>query len=178
MSIPDMPGISIEVGFPLAVNQRFINLISSDCDLLIRAPKERSSLLSVCESISAVISTACAWCMIMPCINCTSASECGGSLARVVGGSVRVGCPGAPGWTTTGADPDCCAKREGNENVGVIAAKIALCHTATLMIDLSLRSALDFMALEWSRTRSSHYHKSFRECIPGRSRMLIARVRS
>jgi len=41
--------------------------------------------------------------MIIPCMNCTSAGEAGGNVARVVDGRVRVGFPGAPGWTTTGA---------------------------------------------------------------------------
>jgi len=40
--------------------------------------------------------------MIMPCMNCTSAAELGGSVALVEGGNVLVGWPGAPGWTTIG----------------------------------------------------------------------------
>src|ERR1043165_2607702 len=44
--------------------------------------------------------------MIMFCMNCVSAGECGGNVARVDEGSSRVGWPGAPGWTTTGV---CCA---------------------------------------------------------------------
>src|SRR5215216_195903 len=47
--------------------------------------------------------------MIIPCMNCTSAGEFGGNVARVEGGSVRVGWPGAPGWTTIGAQA-CCAE--------------------------------------------------------------------
>jgi len=35
-------------------------------------------------------------------MNCASAAEAGGSVALVVEGRVRVGFPGAPGWTTTG----------------------------------------------------------------------------
>jgi hypothetical protein len=52
--------------------------------------------------MSAVISTACAWCMLIPCMNSTSFGERGGSVALVDGGSVRVGWPGEPGCTTTG----------------------------------------------------------------------------
>src|ERR1700684_942166 len=40
--------------------------------------------------------------MIMPCMNATSAFERGGSVACVSEGSVLLGLPGAPGWTTTG----------------------------------------------------------------------------
>ena len=50
-------------------------------------------------------------------MNCTSEGEAGGSVALVVGGRVRVGFPGAPGWTTTGVDGEaCCAEtRKGNK---------------------------------------------------------------
>src|ERR1700752_2757644 len=78
----------------------------------MRAPSSLNSLLVLRELINAVISTACALCMIMPCMNSTSFGEEGGNLARVDEGSFRVGCPGAPGWTTTG----CCA-RTGNVNM-------------------------------------------------------------
>ncbi|MFL6228128.1 MAG: hypothetical protein ACJ741_05055 [Pyrinomonadaceae bacterium] len=65
--------------------------------------------------MSAVISTACAWCMIIPCMNSTSFGERGGSCALVSGGSRRVGCPGAPGCTTTGGDcgSACRARADG-----------------------------------------------------------------
>jgi len=45
-------------------------------------------------------------------MNSASFGERGGSVARVVGGSVRVGCPGAPGCTTTGGalESACCAQ--------------------------------------------------------------------
>src|SRR5262245_23313629 len=46
--------------------------------------------------------------MIIPCMNCTSASESGGSLAFVDGGRVLLGWPGAPGCTTTGAEESRC----------------------------------------------------------------------
>lgn len=44
-------------------------------------------------------------------MNCTSAGEYGGKVARVEGGNVLVGWPGAPGWTTTGdfGSACCCA---------------------------------------------------------------------
>jgi len=51
----------------------------------------------------------------MCCMNCTSAGEYGGNVARVEGGSVRVGWPGAPGWTTTGvAGSACCAETDSD----------------------------------------------------------------
>ena len=55
--------------------------------------------------------------MIMPCMKATSAGERCGRVARVAGGRVLLGCPGAPGWTTTGvlADSVCCACA-GNKN--------------------------------------------------------------
>jgi len=65
---------------------------------------------------SAVISTACAWCMIIPCMNSTSFGERGGSVALVDGGSVRVGWPGAPGCTTTGVAGSACCAKTGSEN--------------------------------------------------------------
>ena len=54
-----MSGIAMEIGSPRVASHRCINLISSDCELLIRAPSDRKSLFSVCDAISAVISTAC-----------------------------------------------------------------------------------------------------------------------
>jgi len=49
--------------------------------------------------------------MIMPCIKFMSAGVAGGNVGRVSAGSVLVGCPGAPGWTTTGdAGSACCAQ--------------------------------------------------------------------
>ena len=49
-----------EIFSPLISSHRLINFISSDCDWLMRAPSNRTSLFSVRDSISAVISTACA----------------------------------------------------------------------------------------------------------------------
>ena len=57
--MPCIPGIGMEIDSPQAASQRCINLISSDCELLIRAPSDRKSLFYVCDAISAVISTAC-----------------------------------------------------------------------------------------------------------------------
>jgi len=51
-------GIAMETGSPRAASQRFINLISSDCEWLMRAPSVRSPAFCVCDGISAVISTA------------------------------------------------------------------------------------------------------------------------
>ena len=116
--------IGIDVGCPRVSNHRCINLISSACEWLMRAPSERSSLLVVCDSMSAVISTACAWCMIMPCMNSTSFADKGGRLARVDEGKVRVGCPGAPGCTTTGLDDCACVQTEiANKRAIVKVAK-------------------------------------------------------
>jgi len=46
----------------------------------------------------------------------TSASERGGRVALVEEGSVRVGWPGAPGWTTTGIAGAACFAHTGSEN--------------------------------------------------------------
>lgn len=48
--------------------------------------------------------------MIIPRINSTSFGDRGGSTARVVGGSTRVGWPGAPGWTIVAGGSACCAR--------------------------------------------------------------------
>jgi hypothetical protein len=83
----------------------------------MRAPSIRSSLFSGRDSISAVISTAWAWCMIIPRMNSTSFGERGGSVALAEGGSVLVGRPGAPGCTTTGGALgwDCCCAQIGGD---------------------------------------------------------------
>jgi hypothetical protein len=66
--------------------------------------------------------------MIMSCMNFTSAGECGGNVARVEEGSVRVGWPGAPGWTTIGvAGSACCAETDSdNKHVRVAARSHSL----------------------------------------------------
>lgn len=60
--------------------------------------------------------------MIIPCMNCTSAGEAGGSLTLVDDGRVRVGLPGAPGWTTTGAAGDCCAQTRKRDKPAKVLA--------------------------------------------------------
>ena len=67
-------------------------------------------------------------------MNWTSDGVAGGSVALVVGGRVRVGFPGAPGWTTTGVDCEvCCAEtRKEKKLARVLAAASTLRHAATL----------------------------------------------
>src|SRR5215468_5417929 len=58
-------------------------------------------------------------------MNSTSFGEAGGSVPVVFDGSVRVGCPGAPGWTITGAVVSaCCAKSAAGKNKRTAALKI------------------------------------------------------
>ena len=76
--------------------------------------------------------------MIMFCMNRVSAGECGGNVARVEGGSVRVGWPGAPGWTTTGV---CCPAM----GVSIAAAKSPLCHRGTLITERTLCLARKYL---------------------------------
>ena len=135
-------------------NQRFMKLISSDCELLIRAPSNRKSLFSVCDEIQAVITTACSWCMIMPCMNSTSAGDGGGSIPFVEAGSRLVGWPGAPGWTTTGAEAesDCWAcAGEDAKPTETLAAK-----------SMPKNSAVNLGAW-W--LRSNMRRKSYRFCL-------------
>jgi len=78
-------------------------------------------------------------------MNSTSFDERGGSFALVDGGSVRVGCPGAPGCTTTGGalESACCAQTGSTKkHVRATAAKIPLRDAATLITDHSLSLAL------------------------------------
>src|SRR5580704_7208793 len=66
--------------------------------------------------------------MIMPCMKSTSACDRGGSAARVDGGSVLLGFPGAPGCTTTGggAESVCCAcAAKQKKPVATLAARTA-----------------------------------------------------
>ena len=71
--------------------------------------------------------------MIMPCINSTSFGECGGKLARVEGGNVFVGWPGAPGWTTTGLDdPDCAAIDTDNKQTNAHTEASSVSHERNL----------------------------------------------
>jgi hypothetical protein len=117
--IPGIPGMAMGTDSPRAANHRCMNLISSDCELLIRAPSEVSSLLSVCEAMSAVISIAWEWCMIMPCMNSTSACDRGGSKPFVDAGSVLLGLPGAPGCTITGLAGSFCCEPAGQQKKNV-----------------------------------------------------------
>src|ERR1700722_8215362 len=94
LAIAAMDSVS---GSPRAASQRRMNLISSDCELLIRAARERSSRFSVWEEISAVISTAWEWCTIMPCMNSTSASARGGRGGRGPAGGGFLGLGGGGG---------------------------------------------------------------------------------
>ena len=104
----------------------------------------------------------------MPCMNRTSAAEAGGSVALVVGGSVRVGFPGAPGWTTTGGDGAvCCAQtRIESKLAGALAAASMPKHAATLdttrisqahltEIGLTCRKNLNIVGLRLSHLAAS-----------------------
>src|SRR6185436_7275549 len=68
--------------------------------------------------------------MIMFCMNCVSAGECGGNVARVEGGNERVGWPGAPGWTTTGVS--CAATGRDNRHTNAIAGKYSITNGHSL----------------------------------------------
>jgi len=78
-------------------------------------------------------------------MNSTSFVERGGSAALVDGGSVRVGCPGAPGCTTTGGGLEsvCCAQiGSDKKNVKAPAAMTQLGDAETLIADRSLSLTL------------------------------------
>jgi hypothetical protein len=78
-------------------------------------------------------------------MNSTSFAERGGSVALVEGGSLRVGCPGAPGCTTTGGafEPACRAQTGSDKrHARAQAATSALRDAETLNTDLSLSMAL------------------------------------
>jgi hypothetical protein len=75
--------------------------------------------------------------MIIPCMNCTSAGERGGSVALVDDGSVRVGWPGAPGCTTTGVvGLACCAQTGSENNPERLAAAISPLRHAKVFITI------------------------------------------
>lgn len=78
-------------------------------------------------------------------MNCTSAGEGGGKVARVEDGNVRVGSPGAPGWTTTGAsfppdvrgaDPACCANTGSDRRHARVHTWIGPGHVAARITKL------------------------------------------
>src|SRR5688572_15034551 len=97
--------------------------------------------------------------MIIPCMNCTSASECGGNVGLVEGGNVRVGWPGAPGCTITGGLA-CCAKTgSDNRHARVAAGKSPFRHIAKHFIDLECSSMEDFTL---SQKRRQNLFRQFR----------------
>jgi hypothetical protein len=83
----------------------------------------------------------------MPCMNYTSACDCGGSVAFVEGGSVLLGWPGAPGCTTTGFPGSVCGARIAAEKwpaqqkkvAGTLAASNRLHRTAERLAERSFR---------------------------------------
>src|SRR5687768_15129870 len=89
--------------------------------------------------------------MIIPCMNCTSASDGGGSVALVDGGSVRVGCPGAPGWTTTGVAGSACCAQTGSENrhTRVVAATRTRITDSRLRWSIKIKTSSTRMVKHW-----------------------------
>src|SRR6266550_1880480 len=115
--------------------------------------------------------------MIMPCMNRVSAVERGGSVALVDGGSVRVGWPGAPGWTTTGVagSPVCAQTGSENNPASVLAAINPLRHAETFITDWSLRSLLARRVLidvEWSNIEMLNLSQSGTRVIGGSLRFV------
>jgi hypothetical protein len=77
--------------------------------------------------------------MIIPCMNSTSACDRGGSVPFVDAGSVLLGCPGAPGCTTTAFAGSVCAARPCETKKAVHAqAAINIPHSIT-RLRLSVR---------------------------------------
>jgi hypothetical protein len=92
--------------------------------------------------------------MIIPCMNCTSAAERGGSVALVVAGNVRVGWPGAPGCTMTGVVRSLCWAQTGSAKkaVRIVAIISPLRHAATAFSERRLGLSLqykDFIEFEF-----------------------------
>jgi len=78
-------------------------------------------------------------------MNSTSFGERGKSVALVVDGSIRVGCPGAPGCTTIGDELEsvCCAQTGCNKkHIRNPAAMIPLRDVAIMITDRRLIPAL------------------------------------
>jgi hypothetical protein len=77
-------------------------------------------------------------------MNSTFFGERGGSFALVDGGSVRVGCPGAPGCTTIGGLESACCAQTGSDKKHVRAPAVMspLRDATTLITDRSLSLAL------------------------------------
>src|SRR6202050_2537870 len=80
--------------------------------------------------------------MIMPCMNSTSAFDHCGGAPFVVGGSVLLGFPGAPGCTTTGAaESPCCARAPHHIKPAATLAASSMPHSAAdPLAERSLRS--------------------------------------
>src|SRR4030095_9802100 len=80
--------------------------------------------------------------MIIPCMNCASAGERGGSIALVVAGNVRVGVPGSPGCTMTGAVRSLCWAQtdSAKKAVRVVATISPRRHVATALTERTERT--------------------------------------
>jgi hypothetical protein len=95
-------------------------------------------------------------------MNFTSAGDSGGRVARVDDGSLCVGWPGAPGWTTTGvAGSACCAQTViDNTLKSMPAASNTLRHAEIFMTNLRLalsffdvkmiKGGFNFQVQEWN----------------------------
>src|SRR5574341_351440 len=97
----------------------------------------------------------------MPCINSTSLGEPGGSVARVDAGSVLVGCPGAPGCTTTGALDSFCWAQTGSADrqvsIPIVISKFGRLTSFTTDACRKLaRRANDFIGLVKFARRPYH----------------------
>jgi hypothetical protein len=78
-------------------------------------------------------------------MNSTSFGERGGSAALVDDGSIRVGCPGAPGCTTTGetCESACCAQIGSDmKQKRALKAMSEIRRVAAIIIDSKLSLAL------------------------------------
>jgi len=95
-------------------------------------------------------------------MNCVSAGECGGSFARVDEGSVFVGCPGAPGWTTTGLRGACCAVTDSDKRQARVPAGTSLAASWKHFIGLN------------RATRALPYHKAAREARAPKTHFLLS----
>src|ERR1700722_2770057 len=101
--------------------------------------------------------------MIMPCMNSTSAGASGGNEAWVEGGKVLVGCPGAPGCTTTGAaavrlpPPEVASWAPTTPRA--LAEKPAIKNAAkrNTILQVEIRTGLP---VEWQAKRRSKYRRS------------------
>src|SRR5260221_10354686 len=110
--------------------------------------------------------------MIMPCMNATSACDLGGSSAVADGGSLLLGIPGAPGWTTTGfAGPVCARTARQKRPVGAVTARNRQHNRVHARADRSLsrweRRYCEFgtmsrtLMFDESRSRNTNIFKDF-----------------